>query len=148
MAKKHEVAVLPAAKLLNGCNLWTAVGLNNQSTFAGQRMFPRSLYPIKWYLSFDMKGAEIERLGDMIISKIEQEGKADESIGRIGRYIYGYFKNSESFKKVVDEIVGDDKLEVRELNGELQLLNRENLVQKAQEIYNSYRENRVEFVAV
>lgn len=103
--------------------LWTSVGLNEQSTRAGKELFRQSEYPIAWYIGLEY-GEEENSFARNFIKTIksfdQKQAKVYESKNSEGRDIYGYFNDFETFKTVVEKVVGQKVLNVERFSGEVQ----------------------------
>lgn len=123
--------------------IWTAVGINEQSTVAGKTKFPRSKYPLKWYMGFSSHGEEEEQIATEIVDTIkalgEEEAKCDKVISMVGVHIYGYFRQPESFAKVIKVIVKEGTLEVEQYFGETKEISAKDILEDARKMYQKWR---------
>lgn len=123
--------------------IWTAVGINEQSTVAGKTKFPRSKYPLKWYMGFSSHGKEEEQIAKEIENTIkalgEDEAKCDTVVSMIGVHVYGYFSRIESFEKVIKIIVKDSKMEVEQYSGDTKEVSASDMLEDAKKMYQKWR---------
>ena len=123
-------------------NLWTTVGVNKQFTHAGAALYPRSEYPICWYVGIDNGTVEanfVQKLLKAIKGLGTKKAKSQVDENRFGHEFFGYFSNYDAFAKVVEDVVGHTALEVAQpVTGDTQAMTAEDLLKKGKATEQSY----------
>lgn len=123
--------------------IWTSVGLNEQSTRAGKESFRQSEYPIAWYIGLEYGEAEniFARSFLRTIKSIDsKQATFYESKNSEGRDIYGYFNDFDTFKRVVEKVVGDKVLNVARFSGRVERLDAGDLLKMGEKALEKFEE--------
>lgn len=128
-------------------NLWTTVGVNKQFTHAGAALYPRSEYPICWYVGIDHGPVEdnfVQKLVKAIKGLGSTKAKSQVDDNRFGHEFFGYFSSYDAFAKVVEDVIGHTALEVaRPVTGDTQSMTAEDLLRKGKATEQSYRKGQL-----
>ncbi len=123
--------------------IWTSVGLNEQSTRAGKELFRQSEYPIAWYIGLEY-GEEENSFAKSFLRTIKsidsKQATFYESKNSEGRDIYGYFNDFDTFKEVVEKVVGDNVLNVERFSGKVEQLDARDLLRMGEMALEKFRE--------
>lgn len=123
--------------------LWTSVGLNEQSTRAGKESFRQSEYPIAWYIGLEY-GEEENSFAKSFLKTIKainsKQATVYESKNSEGRDIYGYFNDFNTFKIVVEKVVGNHILNVERFSGKVEQLDARDLLRMGEEALEKFEE--------
>lgn len=132
--------------------IWTAVGLNEQSTEVGKEQFPRSDYPLAWYVGVnngDNEEAFARKFANALreVQRSTLKNSAKEKVKiyefeKNGRNVYGYFSDLTAFREVLEKVVGDQTLHVERFSGEIDRVTADDLWEKAQIAWNKAQERR------
>ncbi len=117
--------------------------MNEQSTRAGKESFRQSEYPIAWYIGLEY-GEEENSFAKSFLKTIKainsKQATVYESKNSEGRDIYGYFNDFNTFKIVVEKVVGNHILNVERFSGKVEQLDARDLLRMGEEALEKFEE--------